>query len=139
MKQRFQHQGYKIVTILENLLLKSAKNENYQEELKIVTEFYGSDLNKDSLEAQLLTFTAKFKELKAEKVNLDVIVEFMKRPGYSDLVSEHMCCQGVPAILYPPRKIFDHKSMAGRLEKQKYVWPTGQTPTEGESTSQTNF
>ena len=28
--------------------------------------------------------------------------------------------------------------MAGRLEK-KYVWPTGQTPSEGLSTAQTNF
>ena len=36
-------------------------------------------------------------------------------------------------------RIFDHKSTAGRLEKQKYVWPTGQTPSEGLSTSQTNF
>ena len=38
-----------------------------------------------------------------------------------------------------PWKIFDHKSTAGRLEKQKYVWPTGQTPSEGLSTSQTKF
>ena len=28
IKQRFQHQGYKMVTFLENLLLKSAKNES---------------------------------------------------------------------------------------------------------------
>ena len=72
----------------ENLLLKCSNNQNYQDEFKNVTEFYGSDINKDQLETQLLIFKAKFKELKQEKVVLNDIVEFMKKPGYSDLLSE---------------------------------------------------
>ena len=73
---------------LRNLLLKCSNNQNYQDEFKNVTEFYGSDINKNQLETQLLIFKAKFKELKQEKVVLNDIVEFMKKPGYSDLLSE---------------------------------------------------
>ena len=51
----------------------------------------------------------------------------------------YVLSRGTSRTLHPPWKIFDHKSTAGRLEKQKYVWPTGQTPTEGLSTPQTNF
>ena len=51
----------------------------------------------------------------------------------------YVLSRGTSRTLPPTWKIFDHKSTAGRLEKQKYVWPTGQTPTEGLSTSQTNF
>ena len=77
-----------MVMNLENLLLKSAMNQNYEKELQSVTEFYGSDLNKDDLITQLLIYKTKFKESKKERIVLDDIVEFMKRPGYSDLMPE---------------------------------------------------
>ena len=50
-------------------------------------------------------------------------------------IKTYVLSRGTSRTLHPPWKIFDHKSTAGRLEKQKYVWPTGQTPSEGLSTS----
>ena len=87
VNQRFD-KGYEIVMNLENLLLKSAKGENYENELKTITDFYGSDLNKDDLKTQLLIYRSKFKELKKEKIVLDDVVELLKKPGYSDILSE---------------------------------------------------
>ena len=49
-----------MVMNLENLLLKSAMNQDYSEELKNVTEFYGSDLDKDLLDGLQNVFTQKF-------------------------------------------------------------------------------
>ena len=42
-----------IVYKLENLLLKAANKENFDEELQFVTEFYGDDLNIDQLRLHL--------------------------------------------------------------------------------------
>lgn len=88
IKQRFEQTGYKMVMKLENLLLKCAMDEDYQEELRAVTNFYGSDLDGDNLETQLLTFKVMFKEFKSGKVHLKDVIEFMSKSGYSDLLSE---------------------------------------------------
>ena len=88
IKNRFQHRGYEMVTNLENLLLKSASGEDSLEELEKVSAFYGSDIDKGLLEAQLLVFKSKFKELKQEKVVLKDIMNFMRKPGHSEILSE---------------------------------------------------
>ena len=44
------------------------------EELQKVSDFYGSDFDKGQLEAQLLVFKSKFKELKKEKVFLNTLL-----------------------------------------------------------------
>ena len=59
-----------------------------QEELQKVSDFYGSDFDKGQLEAQLLVFKSKFKELKKEKVVLKDIIDFMSKPGHFAILSE---------------------------------------------------
>lgn len=78
VNSRFQQKGYKMVMNLENLLLKCALGQDYLEEFESVTNFYGSDLNKDDLKTQLLTFKIQFKE---KKVELKDIIEVMKKPN----------------------------------------------------------
>ena len=51
-----------MVMNLENLLLKSANNQDYSEALQNVTDFYGDDINRDMLETQLAIFKLQFKE-----------------------------------------------------------------------------
>ena len=58
------------------------------EELQKVSDFYGSDFDKGQLEAQLLVFKSKFKELKIEKVVLKDIIDFMSKPGHFAILSE---------------------------------------------------
>ena len=55
------------------------------EELQKVSDFYGSNFDKGQLEAQLLVFKSKFKELKQEKVVLKDIMNFMRKPGHSQI------------------------------------------------------
>ena len=50
---RFQQEGYKIYSNLENLLLKSARKVDFQEELDFVCSFYKEDFNKEQLQLQL--------------------------------------------------------------------------------------
>ena len=88
IRERFEQKGYKMVMTLENLLLKSAMWRDYQEELAEVTDFYGSDLNRNDLEIQLLTYKVKFMEFKTGNVTLNDVIEFMRQPGYSDFFPE---------------------------------------------------
>ena len=67
------------------MLLKCAKGEDYLEEFETVTEFYGSDINKDDLKTQLLTFKLQFRD---KKVEFQDIIDTMKKPNVSDLLPE---------------------------------------------------
>ena len=53
-----------------------------------ITDFYGSDLNSSKLEMNLLTFGVVFKIFKQGKVILKDVIDFMKQPGHSLLMSE---------------------------------------------------
>ena len=65
---------------IENLLLKSAMEQDFSEEFKIVTDFFGSDIDKNLLSTQLLTYKLEFKEFKGEKVTLKDVIEVMIKP-----------------------------------------------------------
>ena len=45
---------------LQNLLLLAAKNEDYEETLKLVLDFYKDDFNENCLKSQLLMFKSIF-------------------------------------------------------------------------------
>ena len=49
IRDRFNQPGYQTLKNLEDLLLKSARNEDYQTELDFVLEFYRDDFNSPSL------------------------------------------------------------------------------------------
>ena len=99
IKQRFQQKGYEMVMSLENLLLKSANGEEYSKEFEKVTQFYGSDLDKNMLEPQLLTYKLLFKNFK-EKVTLKDVIETMEKSVTSVLLSE--ICTVLKLILILP-------------------------------------
>ena len=54
IRDRFNQPGYQTLKNLEDLLLKSARNEDYQTELDFVLEFYRDDFNSPSLKKKQL-------------------------------------------------------------------------------------
>ena len=63
IQERFDQPGYKVYVRLESLLIKACKNEDFEEELKFVCDFYKEDLNESYLRAQLPTFVLHFQEV----------------------------------------------------------------------------
>ena len=53
IKERFNQPGYATYTRLQDLLLKAATGVSYESDLQYVTNFYGTDLNKYTLDTQL--------------------------------------------------------------------------------------
>ena len=71
---------------LPNLIIKCANGEEYSDDFEFVPKFYVSDIKEHLLKSQLLTFHTNFP--REEHVNLNNIIEFMKRPGMTQLLSE---------------------------------------------------
>ena len=61
IKQRFDQPGYRMHQHLESLLLKSSNRENFDEDLKEITQFNGADLEASMLHVQLQTLATHFK------------------------------------------------------------------------------
>ena len=57
IRDRFNQPGYKTLKNLEDLLLKAARNENYQNELDFVLKFYANDLTSSPLKTLVQLFT----------------------------------------------------------------------------------
>ena len=56
--ERFDQPGYTIYSNLENFILKTCKEQDYAEELRVVCEFYGNDLDRLQLSTQLRLLVA---------------------------------------------------------------------------------
>ena len=72
---RFYQPGYKMYCNIQELLLKAARNEQYQAELDLVNDFYGSDLNQYLLNTQLQVLSTMFASQVDKSVNIVNIVQ----------------------------------------------------------------
>ena len=61
LKDRLDQPGYKIYCNLEELLIKASMRDDFKEPFQAVCDFYQDDLNRDLLEAQLITFGITFR------------------------------------------------------------------------------
>ena len=86
IRRRFDQPGFNTYKNLENLLLKAAKEEDYNSEFEFVTNFYGTDIDKYLLETQLVSFQSCFP--KDKKANLKSFAEFINLPGKGLLFSQ---------------------------------------------------
>lgn len=62
IKDRFDQPGYKVYSNLEQLLLKAAEGKDVTAEFDFVCDFYKTDLDPQTLQAQLLTFGVEFQQ-----------------------------------------------------------------------------
>ena len=92
INNRFDQPGYKIYCTIQNLLLKAANGDDYDAELKFVTEFYGSDFDGYLLKTQLEILSTDFTSRAGskEKYQLDDVIEMIKSKSESQqtLISE---------------------------------------------------
>ena len=90
LEDRFDQQGYRVYSRLEQLLLKACKRESYTEELGIITEHYGADLSTDDLKVQLLTLSTNLDT--SSDISLPDVLRFLRelpaagRVLYSEVV-----------------------------------------------------
>lgn len=59
---RFDQEGYKIYSNIEQLLLKAVSNKSYEQELAFVKQFYQGDLDADELASQIQVFQVLYSQ-----------------------------------------------------------------------------
>ena len=63
LDDRFEQEGQQMYSNLQDLLMLAARNEDYDDKLKAILDFYKEDFNEDSLKSQLKTFSTIFRSL----------------------------------------------------------------------------
>lgn len=76
IKQRFDQPGYRMYQHLESLLLKASNQETFDEDLREITQFYGTDIEGSMLRIQSQTLATHFKD--KSQVTLQDIVAYFK-------------------------------------------------------------
>merc|ERR1712173_314482 len=85
---------------LQDLLILAAKNEDYEQKLRLILDFYHDDFNEDSLRTQLKTFSTIYP--RKEILVMSDIIDYFKSlgPRVKDLLSE--VCKVMELILVLP-------------------------------------
>ena len=88
IKDRFNQKDFRTYAILQELLLKAAKNEPFEEELKEVIEFYEGDFDASLLRSQLSIFAEDIPDIK--DINFSDVLNYLRGlgPGMKRLISE---------------------------------------------------
>ena len=88
IKDRFDQKDFRTYAILQELLLKAARNESFEEELKEVVEFYESDFDASLLRSQLSIFSEDIPDIK--DINFSDVLNYLRglSPGMKSLISE---------------------------------------------------
>ena len=76
VSNRFNQPGYKTYAKVQNILLKAATSQPYEEELRFIVSFYGSDINSFLLSTHLDIFSQNFEQ--ATKVTFPDVVDFFR-------------------------------------------------------------
>ncbi len=85
---RFDQKDYKIYMQCEELLLKAAKGDDYEQEFEQVTTFYGSDFVPSTLRSHLRIFSSNFTP-DAPRITLTEVLSYLRSlsPGQQCLIS----------------------------------------------------
>ena len=103
---RFDQPGFQTYKKLENVLLKAANKESYDDDIEFITQLYGSDLNLQQLKLHL---NILFSNLPQSSIAYDLIVEFIKKlsPIQKALIPQVHCLVSLILVM-PATNARDH-------------------------------
>ena len=91
IRDRFEQPGFTVYSNIKQLLFKACSGEDRNRELCFVCDFYGEDLNRRDLEAQLQTFRKLYQEqtAKGDRPSVQMLKRFLKclSPAQRELIN----------------------------------------------------
>ena len=125
IEERFSQPGFESYKNLQDLLLKAINNEKYEEELEFVVNFYGDDLNEQSLKTQLVIFAQSFPREADKESTLEDLMTYMKslKSGMKDLLSE-VCVVYELILVMPATNCVSERSFSGLRRVKTYLRTT---------------
>ena len=124
IKTRFDQPGYILYSKLEDLLVKAANKEGYDEELKFVTDFYKEDFDPGQLSMQLNVMSCSI-PFDSSPHNLASILQFLR--SISDpqraLMSE-VCTLASLILVMPATNATSERSFSSLRRVKSYLRAT---------------
>ena len=117
VKKRFAQPGYTTYIKIQDLLLKSANGEQFENEILFVTDFYGGDIDKAKLETQLTMVESLCSDLESPDFR-DIVEKFKslsqaEQSHFSEVVYLLRLLLAMPAT----NAVSEHSASALRLIK----------------------
>ena len=120
----FDQPGYVIYCNLEGLLIKSAKQQDFSEEFKVVTDFYRDDWKPCSLSAQLTTVGSQFSD-SSNSVTLDDCLDYLRSlPVGSQSFFSEVCQVAKLLLLMPATNAYSERSFSTMRRIKTYLQST---------------
>ena len=101
IKERFDQPGYKIYSKLEELITKAANKEEFQEEIKFVTDFYKDDIDPELLNTQLSLLSCNLPP-DSSPHHLASILQFLRKLTEAQRTLMSEVCKVAALILVMP-------------------------------------
>ena len=100
IEMRFDQPGFQTYKKLENVLLKAANKESYDDDIEFITQLYGSDLNLQQLKLHLNILSSILPQ-SSIAYDLSSIVEFIKKlsPIQKALIPQVHCLVSLVLVM----------------------------------------
>lgn len=124
IESRFQQPGYKVYRKLEDVLVKAANKENYEEDLAFICHFYKEDLNQEQLKMQLGVMVSNLPEEPAAH-NLRSVLQYLKELSDPQrcLLSE-VCTLAQLLLVMPATNAISERSFSSLHRVKTYLRST---------------
>ena len=124
ISKKFDQPGFRVYRRLQDVLLKAAKGEDYNDDLEFITNFYGDGLDRARLKAQLITFSTTMMEKKCDRKHaLSDIITFFKKcmPANQTLLAE-VCTLMCLLLVMPATNATSERSFSTLHRIKSYIY-----------------
>ncbi len=137
IKSRFDQPGYRIYSKLEDLVVKAANKENWEEEITFICDFYGEDFSKGQLRMQLGLLSSSIPD-NSQSHNLCSVLQYLRELNDSQraLMSE-VCSLPSLIVVMPATNACSERSFSSLRRVKSYLRST-MTQTRLNSTMMLN-
>ena len=124
IKARFDQPGYKTYVKLESLLVKAANKEDFEGELKFVTDFYKDDLNEEQLRPQLMVMSVNLPSDQTPH-SLSSVLKYLREisDAQRSLMSE-VCTLASLVLVMPATNASSERSFSALRRIKSYLRAT---------------
>ena len=124
IKSRFDQPGYRIYSKLEDVLVKAANKDDFEEELAFICDFYGKDFRKGQLRMQLGVLSSNIPDL-TNQHNLCSVLQFLRElmDSQRGLMSE-VCTLATLIVVMPATNASSERSFSSLRRVKSYLRST---------------
>ena len=124
IKDRFDQPGYRTYVLLETLLIKAAKGDDYMEEHEVICQLYRRDVDAAKPKAQLPILSTHFTAQEAPPVTFSAILSFLKNMGNAKVLLSEIVTIVRLILVMPATNATSERSFSALRRVKTYLRST---------------